>query len=69
MLAETRAARLLAGWGGQPALDGAGAADALQRLSALAAAHPQIVEIDVNPLMVMVPERGVRAVDVRVYVE
>jgi acetate---CoA ligase (ADP-forming) len=69
MLAETRAARLLAGWRGQPAVDAAGAADALQRLSALIAAYPAIVEIDVNPLMVMQPERGVRAVDVRVFVE
>jgi acetate---CoA ligase (ADP-forming) len=69
MLAETRVARLLGGWRDQPALDAAGAADALQRLSALVAAYPEIVEIDVNPLMVMLPERGVRAVDVRVFVE
>jgi acetyltransferase len=69
MLAETRAGRLLAGWRGQPAVDAGAAADAVQRLSALVTAYPAIVEVDVNPLMGMPDGRGVRAVDVRVFVE
>lgn len=62
MIAETRAAALLAGYRGSPSLDVAALADALSRLSYLAHDHAdRIAEIDVNPLMVR--ERGVVAAD------
>jgi len=62
MVGEIRAAALLTGYRGRPALDVAALADALARLSLLAADHAErIAEIDVNPLFVR--ERGVLAAD------
>lgn len=68
MLGELKGARLLGPFRGQPAGDRAALKQALLRLGALAAAHPEIVECDVNPLMVMDEGGGVVAVDVRVRV-
>jgi succinyl-CoA synthetase beta subunit len=64
MIRSLRGASLLLGARGRPplALDGAAAFTA--QLSALAAAHPEIAEIEVNPLLVL-PERVV-ALDARV---
>ena len=62
MIAEIRAAPLLTGYRGRPALDIAALADTLSRLSLLIADHAdRIKEIDVNPLFVH--ERGVVAAD------
>ena len=69
MLSETRAARLLAGWRGAPAGDTEGVIDALVRLAGLLSDHPEISEIDVNPLMVFSKGRGVRVVDVRMFLD
>lgn len=69
MLAETRAARLLAGWRGAPLADTEAVVDAIQHLSMLLAAYPEILEIDVNPLIVLPRGQGARAVDARVFVE
>jgi len=62
MIGELKGAALLGGYRGRPALDVAALADALARLSLLAADHAdRIAEIDVNPLFVR--ERGVIAAD------
>jgi acyl-CoA synthetase (NDP forming) len=62
MIAEIRGAPLLQGYRGRPPLDTAALADALARLSLLAADHAgRIAEIDVNPLFVR--ENGVVAAD------
>jgi acyl-CoA synthetase (NDP forming) len=52
LLLSLRAAPLLRGARGRPPLDVAAAAEAVERLSRLAARHPEITEIEVNPLLV-----------------
>lgn len=66
MLDELRGACLLRAFRGRPAGDRAALEEALVRLAGVAAAHPEIVECDVNPLLVMDGGRGCVAVDVRV---
>ncbi len=66
MLAEVRAARLLAGVRGAAPADRAALVDAIVRVGRLAADHPQIAELDVNPLMVLAEGQGVVAVDARI---
>src|SRR6185436_4011287 len=62
MIGEIKGAPMLTGYRGRPALDVAALADALARLSLLAADHAdRIAEIDVNPLFVR--EKGVVAAD------
>jgi acyl-CoA synthetase (NDP forming) len=51
-LHKLKAAALLTGFRGAPPLDLAAAANVAARLGVFAAAHPEIVEIEVNPLMV-----------------
>jgi acyl-CoA synthetase (NDP forming)/RimJ/RimL family protein N-acetyltransferase len=57
---------LLDGYRGAPPADVAALEDVLLRLAALADAHPEIVELDCNP--VVVAERGATVVDARVRV-
>jgi acyl-CoA synthetase (NDP forming) len=52
LLLSLRAAPLLRGARGRPATDLAAAAQAISALSRVAAAHPEIAEIEVNPLLV-----------------
>ena len=52
MLRSLRVAPLLTGARGRPPLDIAAAARALSALSAVAAAHPELSELEVNPLLV-----------------
>ncbi len=63
MLTELRGWPLLQGIRGRPALDVQAAAHALATLSAVAATHPEIAELEVNPLLVL--PRGVLALDAR----
>ena len=64
MIAETRAAKLLAGWRGAPALDEAALIQVIVRISQLAWHYrTQIDSIDINPLIVLPAGQGVRAVD------
>ena len=51
MLGEIRAQPMLAGVRGLPPVDRAAIADLLVKVSTLAAAHPEIVEIDLNPVI------------------
>lgn len=67
MIAETRVGRLLAGYRNTPPADAAAIAHALVGLSQLVADHPQIIDIDINP--VLVDEKGLMAVDARVKVK
>jgi acetate---CoA ligase (ADP-forming) len=53
MLRSLKAFPLLDGARGRPALDFAAAAHALAALSQVAAAHPEISELEVNPLLVL----------------
>lgn len=52
MIAETRVARILNGVRGEPPYDIDGIADVLVQISQIAVAHPEIMEIDLNPLFV-----------------
>ena len=65
MINETKAAILLHGYRGQPAGDARALAACLVRVSRLLSDHPEIVTIDINPLIVLPGEGGCVAVDVR----
>jgi acetate---CoA ligase (ADP-forming) len=64
MLRGVRGAVVLEGFRGAPPADLEALADVLLRVSQLATDHPEIAELDVNPLLAF-PD-GVRAVDARV---
>jgi acyl-CoA synthetase (NDP forming) len=64
LILSLRGSTLLRGARGRPPLDLAGAAEFAARLSLLAAAHPELTDIEVNPLLVL-PDRVV-ALDARV---
>ncbi|MFZ0089755.1 MAG: acetate--CoA ligase family protein, partial [Solirubrobacteraceae bacterium] len=63
MVHSLRSAPLLGGARGRPPLDTASAAAALSALSHVAAAHPELAELEVNPLLVT--PAGVLALDAR----
>jgi hypothetical protein len=63
LLLSLRAAPLLCGARGRPAMDLEAAAAAIAAVSRVAAAHPEIVEIEVNPLLAL-PD-GVLGLDAR----
>jgi acyl-CoA synthetase (NDP forming) len=60
---------LLDGYRGAPRADVAALEEVLLRVSALVEAHPQVKEMDCNPVMVLPEGRGVVVVDARVRVE
>ena len=64
LLEELRAAPLLSGARGRGALDVAAAATAAAALSRFAAAHPEVEEVEVNPLLVL--PSGALALDARI---
>ncbi len=66
MIQQTRIWRLLQGYRDRPPADIDQVAETLVRLSYLAADHPEIREIDINPLLA--DEKGVIALDARVKV-
>jgi acetyl coenzyme A synthetase (ADP forming)-like protein len=59
---------LLEGWRGAPAGDVAAVEETLLRVSQLAGDHPEIVEMDLNPVKVLEPGRGCVVLDARVAV-
>jgi acetyltransferase len=63
LMKRTWAGKKLDGYRSILATDKAAAADALVRLSILAEEHPEIREIEINPLRVL--EKGAVAIDVR----
>ncbi|WP_460347380.1 acetate--CoA ligase family protein [Actinoallomurus acanthiterrae] len=66
LIRSVRSAPLLLGYRGAPAVDTASLEETLLRLSRLADDHPQIAEVDLNPIIAR-PD-GVVAVDARVRV-
>lgn len=64
MLRSLRSAPLLAGYRGMPAADEAAVLDVVHRIAWLADAVPEIVELDVNPLLAA--PAGAFAVDVKI---
>jgi acetyltransferase len=68
MVAETAAGRLLEGVRGQPPGDVGAVVDTLCRVGQLMVDHPEIVEVDLNPLIVGGEGEGAWAVDVRIVV-
>ncbi len=69
MLTRTRAGRLLAGFRGAPPADRTAVVEVILRLAQLALDHPDLAEIEINPLMVMGAGGGAWAVDARARVE
>lgn len=66
MVQSVKAYPLLEGVRGEPPSDLAALYEVLERVSQLAVERPEIVEMDVNPLIVRAAGRGVRAVDARI---
>lgn len=63
MLRSLKCAALLDGVRGKPGVDLAAAADAIARITAVASAHPEIAELEVNPLLAL--PSGALALDSR----
>lgn len=68
LIGETRASRLLAAHRGKPAADLAALSELLSRISALAQAVPEILELDLNPVIVKPAGQGCHIVDARIRV-
>jgi acyl-CoA synthetase (NDP forming) len=66
MIAEVRSAKLLEGLRGAPPADRLALVDTLVRVGYLASQCPEIMELDINPLMVLAKGQGVLAADVRI---
>ncbi len=69
MLAHIRGAKLLDGYRGSPAADREALVDTLLRVSRMATDLPEIMEMDINPLLALAPGRGAVAVDARLRVQ
>ena len=69
MLGELRSQALLNGFRGNPSVDRDSFAYTIQRFSLLFAEHPEIAEMDLNPLIWSPAEQSVIAVDIRATVK
>jgi len=67
MLENLRAAALLRGVRGRPPVDLTAAGQAIAAITATAAAHPEITELEINPLLVT-PD-GALGLDARIVLE
>jgi acetyltransferase len=65
MIREIRSYRLLEGVRGEAPADLEALKDALLRVSRLVTDFPEIVELDINPMMVFERGRGAMAIDMR----
>ncbi|MDF1514019.1 MAG: acetate--CoA ligase [Anaerolineae bacterium] len=65
MIREIRSYRLLEGVRGEPPVDMEALENSLLIISRLVTDFPEIVELDINPLMVFEEERGAMAIDMR----
>lgn len=68
LLHEIRGQQLLQGYRGQQPADLDALQKVLLRVSRLAEAVPEIVELDLNPVMALAPGKGCRIVDARIRV-
>jgi acetyl coenzyme A synthetase (ADP forming)-like protein len=68
LLHEIKGLRLLEGYRGHPPADLDALRDLLLRISRLAVDVPEIVELDLNPVLAMSPGNGCRIVDARIKV-
>jgi acetyl coenzyme A synthetase (ADP forming)-like protein len=68
MLQQIRGVKLLDGVRGGAPADRDALVDALLRVSRMVGDLPEVLELDVNPLVAREPGRGVLAVDARIYV-
>jgi acyl-CoA synthetase (NDP forming) len=66
MLEGLKSAPLLAGFRGAPPRDRRALAALIARVSLLAGEYPDIVELDLNPVLVLPEGQGVRIADVRI---
>lgn len=66
MVKSIRSYRILEGVRGEPPSDFAALADCLLRLSQLVTEHPQIQELDINPLIVYSQGKGAMVADARI---
>ena len=69
MVSEIRAYQLLRGVRGEEPADISAIVDSLMKLSQLVTDFPEIIEMDINPLMVMSRGKGAIGVDCRISVE
>ena len=69
MVRDTQSFRLLEGYRNTPKGDVPALEEALQRVSALVGAMPELIEMDLNPVKVLAPGEGVVIVDARMRVE
>lgn len=69
MIKEIKTAQILHGYRSFPPGDIVALKETLLRVSALVEAVPEIAEMDINPVKVLAPGQGVRAVDVRIRVK
>ena len=65
MLSEIRAHAILDGVRGEPPVDKEAIIDVLLRIAQLVQDFPEIVELDINPLMVYPKGQGAIAIDMR----
>jgi acetate---CoA ligase (ADP-forming) len=66
MVEETRAAIILRGYRGKPPADLKALLSCITSISRLLTDHPEIITLDVNPLIVLPDGQGCAAVDVRI---
>jgi acyl-CoA synthetase (NDP forming) len=66
LVASGRVARILGGYRGRPPADRRALIDVLLRVSALVEAVPEVVELDLNPVLVLPSSRGALAADARI---
>ena len=69
MIEETKSFEILNGYRKLPRMDINSLADSLAKLSDLISVHPEIEELDINPLMVKEKGSGCWAVDARIKIE
>lgn len=65
MIQDTKAYKLLTGIRGEEASDIDATVDAICRLSQLASDFPEIIELDINPLIILAKGKGTVALDAR----
>jgi acetyltransferase len=69
MIKEIRSYPLLRGVRGEKSVDMAALRDSVLRLSQLVTDYPEIVEMDINPLVLFPGKKGSMAIDVRITIK